>query len=150
MVIAGSWVFPCFPLHSNNYGDRCLRCLLSHQSSRILTLTNQAKNKMPGLGPQWPDLLTLLAIVGFAAVIFCCGWFLIFLCSRLCFDHPDRHIVIDSVALDPHQLQVNVRPYDIPIGDSIALSAPSAPRLDLEDLPPSYEEAVKMTISTQV
>ena len=28
--------------------------------------------------------------------------------------------------------------------------APSAPRLDLEDLPPSYEEAVKMTMSTQV
>ena len=89
-----------------------------------------------------PDLLSVLAIVGFATIIICCCWFLIFLCSRLCFDHPDRHIVID-----PHQLQVNLHPIDIAIRDSIA---PSAPRLDLEDLPPSYEEAVKTTMSTQV
>ena len=48
----------------------------------------------------------------------------------------------------PHlrQLQVNLRP-DVQIMDS---SAPSAPRLDPVDLPPSYEEAVKMTISFNI
>ena len=144
------WVlgFPVFP-PSFKQLRRCLRCL-SHQSSRILTLTNQAKNIMP-------DLLSLLAIVGFATIIFCCCWFLIFLCSRLWFDHLDRHQVdshpyelprIDPTSQDhpdqhdQHQSQVHLRPYDIPFWDYIGL--------DMEDLPPSYEEAVKMTLSTQV
>ena len=43
---------------------------------------------------------------------------------------------------DQHQLQVNLRPNDIPFWDYIGL--------DMEDLPPSYEEAVKMALSTQV
>ena len=88
------WVlgFPVFP-PSFKLLRQCLRCL-SHQSSRILTLTNQAKNIMP-------DLLSLMAIVGFAAIIFCCGWFVIFLCSRLWFDHLDRH-------------QVDSQPYELP------------------------------------
>ena len=45
------------------------------------------------------------------------------------------------------QIQVNLRPSEVPIENSIT---PSAPRLDQVDLPPSYEEAVKMTMSTQV
>ena len=118
------WVlgFPVFP-PSFKLLRQCLRCL-SHQSSRILTLTNQAKNIMP-------DLLSLMAIVGFAAIIFCCGWFVIFLCSRLWFDHLDRHQVdsqpyelpsIDPIAAsqdhtDQHQLEVNLRPNDIPFWD---------------------------------
>ena len=104
-----------------------------------------------------PDLLKLLSIVGFATIIICCCWFLILECSRLWFDHLDRHQVdsqpyelprIDPTSQDhpdqhdQHQSQVNLRPYDIPFWDYIGL--------DMEDLPPSYEEAVKMALSTQV
>ena len=45
------------------------------------------------------------------------------------------------------QIQVDLRPSEVPTENSIT---PSAPRLDQVDLPPSYEEAVKMTMSTQV
>ena len=45
---------------------------------------------------------------------------------------------------DMRQLQVNLRPYEVSIVNSVT---PSAPRLDQEDLPPSYEEAVKIIFS---
>ena len=45
---------------------------------------------------------------------------------------------------DMPQLQANLRPYEVPIENSVT---PSAPRLDQVDLPPSYEEAVKITFS---
>ena len=51
---------------------------------------------------------------------------------------------------DQHRLQVNLRPYHTHHNPIMEFIAPSAPRLDLEDLPPSYEEAIKMTMSTQV
>ena len=44
------------------------------------------------------------------------------------------------------QLQVNLRPYEVSIVNSVDPSAPS-PRYDPEDLPPSYEEAVKIIFS---
>ena len=114
-----------------------------------------------------PDISSLLAFFGFASIIFCSCWFIIFLCTRLCFGNGEQQVndrhhrhdevdlrpyelpIIDPIATvqDHHQLQVNLRPFHIPIMDSIA---PSAPRLDLVDLPPSYEEAVKTTMSTQV
>ena len=105
-----------------------------------------------------------LAFIGFATILICCCRFLTYLCNRLCYGtHNQRHDGVDTrpyvlPIIDPteavqdhpadqHQLQVNLRPYNFPNMDSIA---PSAPRLDLEDLPPSYEEAVKTTMSTQV
>ena len=57
-------------------------------------------------------------------------------------DHQ-RRIVMSEL----HQLQVDLRPYEVPIVNSVA---PSAPRLDQVDLPPSYEEAVMVTISSKV
>ena len=54
--------------------------------------------------------------------------------------------IIDPVATvqDQHRLQVNLRPYHTHHNPIMEFIAPSAPRLDLEDLPPSYEEAVKI------
>ena len=57
-------------------------------------------------------------------------------------DHQ-RRIVMSEL----HQLQVDLRPYEVPIVNSVT---PSAPRLDQVDLPPSYEEAVMVTISSKV
>ena len=57
-------------------------------------------------------------------------------------DHQ-RRIVMSEL----HQLQVDLRPYEVPIVNSVT---PSAPRLDPVDLPPSYEEAVMVTISSKV
>ena len=64
---------------------------------------------------------------------------------------PRRFSRPNTVIGDLHQLHVNLRPYEVPIMNSNII--PSAPRLDPVDvevdLPPSYEEAVKlkMTIS---
>ena len=57
-------------------------------------------------------------------------------------DHQ-RRIVMSEL----HQLQVDLRPYEVPIVNSVT---PSAPRLDPVDLPPSYEEAVMVTIASKV
>ena len=53
-----------------------------------------------------------------------------------------------TVIGDLHQLHVDLRPYEFPIMNSNII--PSAPRLDPVDmdLPPSYEEAVKIKIYT--
>ena len=47
---------------------------------------------------------------------------------------------------DMRQLQVNLHPYEVSIVNSVTPSDPP-PRLDQEDLPPSYEEAVKIIFS---
>ena len=61
---------------------------------------------------------------------------------------PRRFPRPTTVIGDLHQLHVNLRPYEIPIMNSNIF--PSAPRLDPVDmdLPPSYEEAVKIKIYT--
>ena len=114
--------------------------------------------------------LCFLAFGGFATILICCSRLLIHLYDRLCYgthiqsQSNDQHGVdsrpyelpiIDPVATvqdhqDQHRLQVNLRPYHTHHNPIMEFIAPSAPRLDLEDLPPSYEEAVKMTMSTQV
>ena len=97
-----------------------------------------------------------LAFIGFATILICFCRFLMYQCNRLCYGtHIQRHDGVDSrpyvlPVIDPipsvqdhpeqHQLQVNLPSNDIQ----------SASILDLVDLPPSYEEAVKMTMSTQV
>ena len=86
-----------------------------------------------------------------AGIIFCCCC--LYVSCRLhnpfagCIYFPNqRRIMIHDIPQVP-QIQVNLRPSEVPIENSIT---PSAPRLDQVDLPPSYEEAVKMTMSTQV
>ena len=124
---------------------------------------DQAKNIIPNayFGYLVVAIIVFLPFVGFATSLFL---YCRYLCNRLCYGtHNQRHDGVDTrpyvlPIIDPteavqdhpadqHQLQVNLRPYNFPNMDSIA---PSAPRLDLEDLPPSYEEAVKTTMSTQV
>ena len=123
-------------------------------------------------------LLCFLAFGGFATILICCSRLLIHLYDRLCYgthiqsqsndqqininarhhgvdSRPYELPIIDPVATvqdhqDQHRLQVNLRPYHTHHNPIMEFIAPSAPRLDLEDLPPSYEEAVKMTMSTQV
>ena len=56
---------------------------------------------------------------------------------------PDQH---DQQRRTMRQWQVNLRPYEVSIVNSVTPSAPP-PRLDPEDLPPSYDEAVKITFA---
>ena len=51
-----------------------------------------------------------------------------------------------TIMSDMRQLQVNLHPYEVSIVNSVTPSDPP-PRLDQEDLPPSYEEAVKIIFS---
>ena len=120
-------------------------------------MPDQAKHIMQH--PAFGYVVTIigsLAFIGFATILICCCRFLTYLCNRLCYGtHIQRHDGVDSrpyvlPTIDPnaivqdhpdqHQLQVNLPPNDIQ----------SASRLDLMDLPPPYEEVVKMTMSTQV
>ena len=92
--------------------------------------------------------LITFGLVASVILSFCC--FFTYLCRLhnpfvgcgCCCYHQQRTLIPEMP-----QLQANLRPngsYWVPIDNSIT---PSAPRLDQVDLPPSYEEAIKITPS---
>ena len=91
-----------------------------------------------------PVVVWLITFGLVASVIFLICCFFTYLCRLhngcgCCCDHQQRTLIPEMP-----QLQANLRPYEVPIENSVT---PSAPRLDQVDLPPSYEEAIKIKVS---
>ena len=84
----------------------------------------------------WEDVPVGVWVITFGLVssiiFFCCQLLNPFVGCGCFRDHQQRTMIPEMP-----QLQVNLQPYEVSI-------TPSAPRLDQVDLPPSYEEAIKI------
>ena len=103
---------------------------------RYVCLTYQKKKIMPHFFEFiLQRVVGLMALVGFATILFCCWWFLVYLnlCSLLCCCECEG----DQQIYDRHD-EDDSRPYELPIIDPNATAQDHPNRNQLQvNLPPS-------------